>query len=147
MPKKVAISHAHRLCEGAAASVTLVLIVALRVLPRLDFLQHLRIQNRRADAVASACPFAQVDQSATIAAERKLLVRTKYDCSAGWTTQTEILFSSHTLQDARYQIIVVRFSNFTAIELAGSKGLAISKVVDEDFAVDFRCMHRRSPFP
>ena len=49
----------------------------------------------------------------------------------------------HDLYDPRYQVIVVRFDEFTTVELAGLRFLSFRELVDEHLAVDFRGMHRR----
>lgn len=97
IPKKVPISQAHRLCGSSAVSVALVFMVSLRLRTRFDFFQHLRIENRRADAIAAASPLAQVDQSAAIAAEREVRIGAKHKRSARGTAEAKSFLSRHTL--------------------------------------------------
>jgi hypothetical protein len=61
----------------------------------IDLLEQLRIEHRRADAIASAGPLPQIDQTTAIAAERKVLVGTQHNGPARRTAQTESFLSSH----------------------------------------------------
>jgi hypothetical protein len=51
------------------------------------------------------------------------------------------------IYDLCYQIIIVRFSDLTAVELARLELLAISEIIDEQLAVNFRSVHLRPAFP
>ncbi len=49
------------------------------------------------------------------------------------------------LYNPRHQIIIVRFRDLTAVKLAGLGLRLRRKIVHEDFAVNFGCMHRGAP--
>ena len=49
--------------------------------------------------------------------------------------------------DARDQVVVVRFGDLGAIELSGFEFLEIAEVVDVDLAVDFRGVELGAAFP
>jgi hypothetical protein len=83
----------------------------------VQFFEHLWIKDRRADAVCAAGPFAKIDQAATIAAERKMLVGAQNDRLACWTAQAQSFLAGHTLNDACHQIVVVRLGDLTVIKL------------------------------
>jgi hypothetical protein len=61
--------------EDAEASVAFI-VIAVRsgCIRMLDLLEYFRIEHRRADSITAACPFPQIDQPATITAEREELV-------------------------------------------------------------------------
>lgn len=104
MPKKVATTHAHRVraVELTSELVPLVVIVLwFRLRSLLEVLEHFGIENGRADAIASARPFAEIDQAATIAAEREVLVRAQHDRLARGATQADNFLFRHTSDDAR----------------------------------------------
>ena len=46
-----------------------------------------------------------------------------------------------------YQIIVVRFGDFTAVKVAGFGFLVFGEVIDKQLAVNFRGVHGRAAFP
>src|SRR5579864_3236700 len=48
--------------------------------------------------------------------------------------------------DFCYQVVVVGLGDFAAIELAGLRSDVFWKVVNEDFAVNFRCVHGSPAF-
>jgi len=49
--------------------------------------------------------------------------------------------------DARYQIVIVRFGDLAAVKRAGHKFIVVAEVVDEQLAVDLRGVHLRPPLP
>src|SRR5579863_1255496 len=50
------------------------------------------------------------------------------------------------LNDAGDQIVIVGFGDPAAVEASGRWRIPVGKVVDEDLAVNFRCVHGRAPF-
>jgi len=54
---------------------------------------------------------------------------------------------SRTSNKLRHQIVLVRFGDLAAMELALANVLAIAKVVDVDRAVDFGRVHLGAAFP
>jgi hypothetical protein len=100
MPTKVATVHAHRVREaelfGELMAVALIAIRLRLVVVRLNFLEQLRIQDRRADAISATRPLSQVDQSAAVAAEREVLVCAQDDALACWTAKAESFLAGHT---------------------------------------------------
>jgi hypothetical protein len=61
----------------------------------LHFFEQLGIEDGRADAISSARPLSKIDQTATIAAERKERVSAQNYRLAGGTAQAESLLSGH----------------------------------------------------
>ena len=119
-----------------------------------DVFKQLRIVDLGGDHVSAAGPLAQVDSAAAVAAEGEVFLRPQHKRAADRTAKREQLFLRHTklddaglANDARYQIVVVRFTNLTAIESARHKFLVIAKIIDKKFAVDFRSVHFRAAFP
>ena len=51
------------------------------------------------------------------------------------------------LYDPRYQIVIVRFGDFTAVELAFTNIVMITKIVHVHCAINLRSMHRRAALP
>ena len=102
IPKKVATIHAHcvRAVELTCELVPLVVIVPWFRRSLVEVFEYLGIENGRADAITSASPFAEIDQAATIAAEREVLIRAQHDRLARWTTQADDFLFRHTSDDA-----------------------------------------------
>ena len=119
----------------------MLIAISLGLRTGVDLFQQLRIEHGRADAIASARPLPQVDQTATVAAEGKVLVCAQHDCATGRTAQTQSFLAGHRSNDAHNEIVIVRFGNFTAIEVARIQPLMVPEIVDEDLSIDFRRMH------
>ena len=118
----------------------------------------------------AAGPFAEIDQTAAIAAKREIrLCRfgrfltdratelnetiARHNQFAGSSSSFEVtrLLAGGTnsqqiqaLNDFRHQIIVVRCSNAAAIEFTFFRFFSFGVIVYEHFAVDLRRVHRRT---
>ncbi len=88
-PKNVATSVAHRGAEerGAAGSVWL-----LAMPFRIAEIVGLRVVQWRRNHIGSAGPFAQIDYTTAVAAERKLGIGLQHDLPASRTTKAEDSF-------------------------------------------------------
>lgn len=62
------------------------------------------------------------------------------------TVRFSITQSRSGLEDPRHKIVIVRLHDLAAIELSGLWVQTLGKFIDEDFAVDFRCVHGGSTF-
>ncbi len=82
-PRTVATRVAHR---GAVERIPAGSVVLFGSLIRIVGIVGLRIVQRSRDYVAAACPFAQIDEPATLATERELKIAGQHDLSAGWAT-------------------------------------------------------------
>jgi len=90
MPKNVAAIHA-QVVRGAElfGLLVAVVLIAIRLGLRrmlLHLFQHFGIENRRADVVCAARPFAKVNEPASIATEREVLVGAQHNGLAGRAT-------------------------------------------------------------
>lgn len=107
-----------------------------------------RIVERRRDDITSARPFAEINDTATLAAKRKRRVGGQNNFSARRTPQARNVFLWHySLDDARHQIIFVRFGDLAAIELAFPYVFVFAKIVYIHRTVNFRRMHCGTTFP
>jgi len=115
-PKNVAMIHAQDVRRVAESLIPVAFIsgavgvlifggaVGLRFFQLAGwFLEQIRIEDRRADFVSSAGPFAQVNEATAIAAEREVLIAAQNDRPASRATQANYLSRGHsstTLKDA-----------------------------------------------
>jgi hypothetical protein len=137
-----------RFAGSMLAFALIILRLVVLTCAGLNFFEKLGVHDGRTDSVSAARPFAQINQAATIATKRELLIRTQHNVLARGTTQAECLLACHTeLDDTRDQIVVVRFRNFTFVELTACEFIVSSEVVDEDLAVDLRSVQRGTSFP
>ena len=85
VPKKLATSVAQRgAVEAIAGSASVWLFdVLIRIVAIVGF----RIGKRTGDDIAAACPFAQIDSPAALAAERKLRFALQHDLATDGTAQ------------------------------------------------------------
>jgi len=98
IPRNVPTSQAQvvRKLDDCGLVALVVILIRLMLLARLDFLEQLGIEDRRADAIAPARPFAQINQPASIAAEGKVFIGAQDDALARRAAQTESLLAGHT---------------------------------------------------
>src|SRR5579872_3485401 len=102
MPKNVAMSHAHAV-RGCCAELVELVVIALSSWWRgVDFFEQLGIEHGRADSISAACPFSQIDQSASIAAKRELHVRAQHNGLAGRAAQAECFLTWHISNQRSY---------------------------------------------
>src|SRR5271165_93761 len=85
-PKKVAMSVAQRGAGLADTAGSVGLFAMLIGIARLNFL---RIVQRGGDHVRTACPLAEINEAAAVAAKRKLGAFGEHDLLAGRTSQTD----------------------------------------------------------
>jgi hypothetical protein len=162
MPKQVPATHAVNvrcLCDmvfsckpAGGCSVNFFFVVAGVVTGRalelllIQIFQDLRVENGAGDAVCPAGPLSQVDQPASIAAERELLVGPGDRFATRGATQG-FGRARHKLTDASDEIVVMRLGDLAAHELSGFELVLIAEVIDEEFAVDLGCVHFGAPLP
>ena len=103
---------------------------------------------RRRNHICAARPFAEINQPAAVTAKREVFVVLGDRFLAGGATQFERALAWHRklLDDPGYQIIVVGFSNLTAIKFTDLGLTILREVIHKDFAINFRSMHLRSAF-
>src|SRR5581483_10254027 len=156
MPPSVATARAHSGAAAAGRSVLAVLTFMfawwIQAPPRLfgclPGFERFRIGHRRGDHVTAARPFSQINQAAALTAEGKSRLRAQHNLAAGGAAEAANSLARHEhLDDADHEIVIVRLGHFAAHELAAFERFTRAEIVDEDFAVDFRRMHRRAALP
>ena len=122
---------------------------------RVTNVVDLGIVHRSGDHIASTRPLAEIDQPATLATERELRIGAQDDLAAIGTSQRNCVFLGHMfwldadrsrLHNPCHQIVIVRFHDLAAVELAFAS-VMVAKVVDVHCPVDFRGVHCGSALP
>jgi hypothetical protein len=177
-PKKVATREAQRGVElrltvlptngrpaGSAVSFTaLSSLLFVHIFGRTDAELFLGIRNRRRNYVLAACPLAEINGAAVIAAEREVGVAAFHSFLADRAAEFQSSLARHgseltdsvkvrtartdpgQLKNSRYQIIVVRFGDLATIKLSRARLFSIRNIVHKNLTVDFRGVHASAAF-
>src|SRR5690348_10072563 len=90
MSRNVPVSHAHAVLERAGFALVVVIVVFRAPVFLAQALQNFRVENGRGDSVFAAGPLAEVDQTAAVATEGKVLVFFRDQRAAGGAAQSFI---------------------------------------------------------
>src|SRR5438105_4957791 len=109
------------------------------------------IAQRRRDHIRATGPLSQIDDPATLAAERELRVRTLHRLLADGTTKSDGALTGHRtnrirLKNFRHQIVIVRSSDLATVKFARLRLQLLGEIVDQHLSIDFGSVHSGASF-